>query len=67
MKKLVAIVLVITLFAGLCGCKSKEERALERARETARQTEQQFNRALKDYNDLQRDINDYQKALDRLY
>lgn len=66
MKRITALILVIALSASLVGCKSKEEKELERAREAAAAMEEVAKQAQQDYDDLMRDIENYERAFERV-
>lgn len=62
--KIICVVCLIPII--MCGCQSKEEREYQRAREAANQAMDAYNSAVSDYYNLQKDIQDYQDAVDRL-
>ena len=69
MKKVLALFLSLAMFSTLCACGSslsKQEREYQAAQEAARSAEKAYQQALDDYNDLQRDIEAYQKAAEKL-
>lgn len=67
MRKVICILFIIIVFAiAFSGCKSKEEKELERARDTASQLQKQAESAQSSYDSLKRDIDNYNDALSRL-
>ena len=66
MKRAIAVFLLLVMCFSLFGCKSKEERELERAREAAAEAAKAAERAQENYDDLIRDIQRYEDALSRV-
>lgn len=64
MKRIVLLLLTVLFVFSVSGCgKSKAERELERARETAYQLDQAYQSAKKQYDDLNRSIEQYNDAV----
>lgn len=66
MKQLTAILLALCLALSFSGCKSKQERELEQAQRAAREAREAADRARENHDQLVRDIERYQQALDRI-
>lgn len=66
MRRLILLLLMLAMLFGFCACESKEEKDLRKANEAARQANDAYQAALENYNELQRDIADYEEALDKL-
>lgn len=66
MKQLTAILLALCLALSFSGCKSKQERELEQAQRAAQEAREAADRARENHDQLVRDIERYQQALDRI-
>lgn len=66
MKQLTAILLALCLALSFSGCKSKQERKLEQAQRAAQEAREAADRAQENRDQLVRDIERYQQALDRI-
>ena len=66
MKKLIIGLLAVLMAFSLTGCKSKEERELEKAQEQLRQSQEAADRAWADYYELKQDIERYETLRDLL-
>lgn len=66
MKQLTAILLALCLALSFSGCKSKQERKLEQAQRAAQEAREAADRARENHDQLVRDIERYQQALDRI-
>jgi hypothetical protein len=66
MKKLFVLVLTVAIAMIFAACESREERELRNAIDAAERAEENYQRAVDDYNELQRDIDNYNSALERV-
>ena len=66
MKRLTAILLALCLALSFSGCKSKQERELEQAQRAAQEAREAADRARENRDQLVRDIERYQQALDKI-
>lgn len=66
MRQILALVLVLALAVPLTGCKSKAERDLEEARKAVEAMGQMAEDAQRDYDELMRDIDQYERAMEAL-
>ncbi len=66
MKKLILVFLSLGMLFSLTGCKSKEERELEKAYEALEKSQQAADNAWADYYQLQKDIERYESLRDML-
>ena len=67
MKKRIGIcVLLLAVCIFSCGCKTKEERELEKAIQNQNNAMQHYQKALDDYNELRTDIQRYEDLVESL-
>lgn len=67
MKRVICLLLLMFLFvAPMTGCQSKEEKALEDAKQAARNLEKNAQDAQSQYEELKKDVSEYQDAVSRL-
>lgn len=66
MKKIFIFAVATALVLSFCACESKEERALREAEEAAEHANEAYQRAVDNYNQTQRDIENYKRAVDRV-
>ena len=66
MRRLIALLMGATMVFSLCACESKEEKALRSAQTAVNQAQKEYEDAVRKHNDLQRDIEAYEKAIGKL-
>lgn len=71
MKKVISLLLTLTLmaFSAVCftGCESRSERAAREAGERVEEAQKQAQKAREEYNDLKKRVDDYNNARDKLH
>ena len=66
MKKLLAVILAVIMLVSICSCTTKEERNLYNAQEAARQAEENYKNAVKESEQLQRDLENLERSYDAI-
>lgn len=66
MKRITACNLILCLALSCAGCKSKEERELENLQKASAEMQEAAEKAAKEYDRLQRDLDAYNRAMEGL-
>lgn len=66
MKHRILLYIVLLISVLLCGCQTKEERELENALRYQQNAMESYERELKEYNKLKRDLERYESLVEEL-
>lgn len=66
MRRITAWILILCLALGCVGCKSKEEQKLENLEKASAEIQKAAEKAVKEYDRLQRELDAYDRAMERV-